>query len=122
MTNRFPRAFAPLLLMAGLGACSQSSEAPTRDDNAPELRAEPTDAAPMTAPETRAPDPAPTPLPTADTTTNVAAALPERAPPPAPDEQLLDDASATGMTARTTRGDQTNQAAPAEPAGDTALK
>lgn len=110
MTYKFPLALTALLLIAGLGACSPSSEAPTHDDNYADTRVEPTDDVTPMAPETSAPDPEPTP--TADT--NTTAALPEKAPPPAPDEQLMDDASATGMTARSTRGDQTNQPAPAE--------
>ncbi|WP_140847778.1 hypothetical protein [Sphingomonas glacialis] len=110
MTYKFPLAFTALLLIAGLGACSQSSEAPSHGDNYFDTRTEPTDEVTPVAPETRAPDPEPTP--TADT--NTTAAVPEKAPAAAPDEQLMDDASATGMTARTTRGDQTNQAAPAE--------
>lgn len=110
MTRTFPRALTALLLVAGLGACSQSNETPPPADNDTEMRAEPAeDPAPM-ANETRAPDPEPTP--TADA--NATAALPEKAPPPAPDEQLMDDASATGMTARTTRSDPTSQPAPAE--------
>ncbi|WP_029625005.1 hypothetical protein [Sphingomonas sp. PAMC 26605] len=111
MTPKFPRTLTAMLLIAALGACSQSAEAPTHADNVTETRAEPTPEATPTAPETRAP--APEPTRTADT--NTTAALPEKAPPPAPDEQLMDDASATGMTARTTRGDSTNQAAPAVP-------
>ncbi|MGY2736870.1 hypothetical protein [Sphingomonas sp. UYP23] len=110
MTSKFPLALTAVLLIAALGACSQSTEAPTHDDNYAETRPEPADEALPAAPETRAPDPEPTP--TADT--NMTAALPEKAPPPAPDEQLMDDASATGMTARTTRGDPSNQAAPTE--------
>ncbi len=111
MTTKSPLALTALLLIASLGACSPSTEAPPPADNSTEARPEPAETLTPTAPETRAPDPAPSP--TGDA--NVTAALPERAPAPAPDEQLLDDASATGMTARTTRGEQTNQAAPAEP-------
>lgn len=114
MTYKFPRALTALLLIAGLGACSQPTEAPTHDDNYFDTRSQPSDDATPMAPETPAPDPEPSP--TADT--NTTAALPEKAPAPAPapapDAQLMDDASATGMTARTTRGDQSNQAAPAE--------
>ena len=112
MTCKFPLAFTAVLLIGGLGACSQSTEAPPPADNYTDTRAEPAEEPMPTAPETRAPDPEPTP--TADS--NVTVALPERAPAPAPDEQLMDDASATGMTARTTRNDQTSQTAPAEPA------
>ncbi|QBM75281.1 hypothetical protein E2E30_05550 [Sphingomonas sp. AAP5] len=111
MTHKFPLALTAILLIAGLGACSQSTEAPTRDEQSTETPAEPADEATPTAPETRAPEPEPTPT----AATNLTAALPEKAPAAAaPDEQLMDDASATGMTARTTRSDQTNQAAPAE--------
>lgn len=110
MTYKFSLALTALLLITGLGACSQSTEAPTHDDNYFGTRTEPTDEVTPTAPETRAPKPEPTPA--ADT--NMTAALPEKAPAQAPDEQLMDDASATGMTARAPRSDQTNQAAPAE--------
>jgi hypothetical protein len=113
MIYKFPRAFTATLLIASLGACSQSREAPVHGDNYTDTRTQPTDDDTPTAPPTQVAEP--TPTATADSNMT-AAALPERAPPPAPDAQLMDDASTTGMTAHTSRSDQTdNQAAPAEP-------
>lgn len=110
MNYKFPLALTALLLIAGLGACSQEAEVPARGDNYVDNPTEPATEPTPTAPKPQPPEPDPTP----SAASNMTAALPDKAPPPAPDEQLLDDASATGMTARTTRGDQTNQAASVE--------
>lgn len=113
MTYKLPLAAAAMLLTASLGACSPSAEAPTHGENYTDTRAEPTDEPMPTAPPTAIPDVAPTR--TADSNMT-AAALPESAPSAAPDEQLMDDASATGMTARTSRAEPTTSAtSPAEP-------
>ncbi|QNQ08721.1 hypothetical protein [Sphingomonas alpina] len=82
------------LLAAGLAACSGSEPAPAPTENS-EAISEPT------------PEPSASPTPEASPVieTNSTA---EAAPEPtavAPDEQMLDDASATGMTARTSRGE-----------------
>ncbi len=113
MTNgwrSFALAGSALLLASGLGACSDPEpEAPPLDNSAFDEEAEPY--------------PLPTPEPSIETTDpfvgNLSSAPPaEELPPPppvAPDEQVMDDASATGMTSRSTRGDPTTDA----PADDT---
>ena len=93
-TTRFAR---PLLLVAAAGlalaGCSRSDREETVEtDNTTVVTDVPE------AVET--PEPAPTPTPTIET--NAAEPLPE-AEPEAPDAQMLDDASATGMTARAQR-------------------
>lgn len=91
-------AIAAGLLALCLGACSRSSDEPAAapiDNGAGEAAAVP-DAPPVAAPPPAAPTPA------ADG--NLAAAEPP-APIEDPDEQMLDDASATGMTARASRGE-----------------
>ena len=106
MTARTTLAIAAALLTIGLSGCSRSSEEPAP---APveENRMEPIDVpepAPVDTPE-------PLPTPSATPEMNLAA----EAPPPialGPDEQMLDDASATGMTARAARDEA--------PAADTA--
>ena len=95
MTARTTLAIAAALLTIGLGGCSRSSEEPAPVEQnlvAPVEMAEP---APVDTPE-------PLPTPSATPEMNLAAEVP---PPiaPGPDEQMLDDASATGMTARASR-------------------
>ena len=87
---------AASLLVLGLSGCSRSEPEPAPTENYADEPVED-----------------PTPEPTAEVTniaepdTNMAEA--EAAPPPPPersvDQQMLDDASATGMTARAKRGD-----------------
>lgn len=108
MTNgwrRFALAGGALLLATGVGACSDPEpEAPPLDNSAFDEEAEPY--------------PLPTPEPSMETTDpfagNLSSAPPvEDLPPPppvAPDQQVMDDASATGMTSRSTRGDTTGDA------------
>lgn len=113
MTYKLPLAATALVLTASLGACSPSAEAPTHGENYTDTRAQPIDEPTPTAPSTAVPDAAP--ARTADSNMS-AATLPKSAPSTAPDEQLMDDASATGMTARTSRGEPiTNATSPAEP-------
>lgn len=97
----FALAGGALLLATGLGACSDPEpEAPPLENSAFDEEAEPY--------------PLPTPEPSIETTEpfigNLSSAPPVEelppAPPVAPDEQVMDDASATGMTSRSTRGDQ----------------
>ncbi len=88
------------VLAVMLAACSR--------EPAPE--AEPTDNAAVTeiAPDEAAPPPAPaTPPPAAEAPANSAQADPLPPPEePSADEQMTDDAFATGMTARTARGEE----------------
>lgn len=88
---------AASLLVLGLSGCSRSEPEPAPTENYAD-----------------APVEEPTPEPTEETVTNIAEpatnmAEAEAAPPPPPersvDQQMLDDASATGMTARAKRGD-----------------
>jgi uncharacterized lipoprotein len=65
--------------------------------------------APAPAPKKAAPAPAPE-TPIENATTNVAASEPE--PPVAPDVQMLDDADATGLTARVSRDSGNESAVP----------
>jgi hypothetical protein len=94
MTARKTLTIAAALLTLGLGACQRSNDEPAPVENAVE---------PVESPEPVATDtPAPLPAPSVMPDTNLA----EETPPaiaPAPDEQMMDDASATGMTARASR-------------------
>lgn len=99
MTTNSLRRLTPLimagLLVVGATACSREPELPplgnAADEPAPHDTATP-DAAP------------PTPMATPTTETMANATAPAAAPV-APDEQMLDDATATGMTSRSSRGD-----------------
>jgi uncharacterized lipoprotein len=88
---------AGLLAVSALAGCSRSEpDAPPMDNALTE------EAAPPAAEEAPAPLPEPVPVETAPAPSANAVA-----PPPAaeiaPDEQMLDDADATGMTARANR-------------------
>ena len=97
MTNRRPIVAAALLALTVLAGCSSpepettpnemSDENDLSEDNVPEDEA--------VAPPVEAAKPEPT------TPTNIIVAEPEA--PVEPDAQMLDDADATGMTARITR-------------------
>ena len=102
MRNRTMKTGAALaagLLM--LSACSRSEPEQPLDDNmteqAPVDEATP-DAAPPPA------EPSATPTAAADTNTAAIEAPPEK--PVAPDAQMIEDADATGMTARVSRDEQ----------------
>ena len=98
---------AAALLATGLTACARSEP-----EAAPELNL--ADEAGVTETEIAA-DPLPAdPAPPVTTTNATAELAPEATPPeetPAPDEQMLDDAAATGMTARSARGEEEPDAA-----------
>ncbi|MBJ6123377.1 hypothetical protein [Sphingomonas mollis] len=97
MNHKTTLTIAAALLVVTTTACSRSSD----DDVAPvENYSGVTDlpAEQPTAVVSEAPEPAP--ANTADT--NMMAEVPPEAAP-APDEQMMDDASATGMTARASR-------------------
>ena len=104
-----PLVAAGLLALSVLAGCSRSEPDQPPIDNAlidESPSAEPT---PTATPEEPAPAPVePAPAPTANAV----------APPPAaaiaPDEQMLDDADATGMTARAKRDAPTSEAPAAE--------
>ncbi len=99
-----------LLLGTGLAGCS--NDAP---DTAPiENSAFDEDSAPPAEPNAEASfEPAPAVI---DEPSANAAIVEELPPPPpvAPDQQVLDDASATGMTSRSTRADPAEDDAPAD--------
>jgi hypothetical protein len=99
-----PLFLATLLAATALAGCSRHDEpeTPPADTNMAVEEIAPPEAAPTPEPM---PTAAPSPI------ENVAA-LPD-SPPPAPDEQMLDDASVTGMTARANR-DAADEQAPAE--------
>ena len=95
---------AAALAAAALTACSRSEPEQVPETNL-DMPAEPENALPVE------PAPLPEPSPTvANLAENVTDLPPEEAP--APDEQVLDDASITGMTARAQRDGDTD-AAPA---------
>ncbi|KQN05909.1 MULTISPECIES: hypothetical protein [Sphingomonas] len=99
ISNRTRTAIAGGLLAAmAMAGCSRSEpDQPPTDTNMVEDTG-------VTESEA-APTPAPAPVETApvETPPTVNAVEPEREPPVAPDEQMRDDADATGMTARVTR-------------------
>lgn len=88
-------ALAALLSAATLASCSRAPE-PTPIEN--DVAIAPVEATPEAPPVEAPPAPAETPA------ANAAAPLP-REEASAPDEQMMDDAAATGMTARATRGE-----------------
>jgi len=103
-------ALAAALLTLTLGACSRSAdEPPPPQENSADTPPPPDPSA------TEIPDlPAPRPVASATPDANVAAEAPPPVPP-APDEQMMDDASATGMTARASRDETpSNEALPVE--------
>ncbi len=98
-TRRFLLPAAAALSLAGLSACSRSEPEPAVTENAVADSAPP---APAEVPVTENARPAAEP--TAEANAAAAELPPEAAA--APDEQMLDDASATGMTARAARGEE----------------
>lgn len=108
----FSLAAAGLLAITALAGCSRSEP-----DEAPPTENAVTDETPPPVEETRAPEPAPAPAEPAPAP-SANAATPPPAPAVAPDEQMLDDADATGMTARSSRDEPTTDA----PANETETK
>ncbi len=100
---------AGLLAAALLAGCSKQQPA------APEPEANIVEEAPRPAPPPpREAEPAPPKMP--DPAGNIADMLPPDEPP-SPDEQMLEDADATGLTARTAPPDVVTDP-PADPVGD----
>jgi hypothetical protein len=98
-----------LLALATLGGCDRASPAPqpAASDNAlPADAGTPVDA----SVETNLAE-APSPPPASAAPTEAPAVAP-RAAPPAPDTQTLDDADATGMTARVRRDEAASNTTP----------
>ena len=101
-----PLLLAAALVLPTLAGCSR------KEPDAPVAEGEANDEAPapVAAPVLPEPEPAPAPSasPTADTPAEAAVA---------PDEQMMDDAAATGMTARSERTEEepANTASVAEP-------
>jgi glucose/arabinose dehydrogenase len=101
MTRKLTLVATLALLTAATSACSKSEPEPAAVENEE-----------MTAPEetpTPTSEPTETPSPSAVNTSsadmNASAEIPADVAP-APDEQMMDDASATGMTARASREEQ----------------
>ena len=92
------RMFAAAMSVAGLAACSAGSESPPVEKE--DRTATPPPAEDLTPAPAEAGSPAPV-VETPDSNTALADVPAEEAP--APDEQMMDDADATGMTARATR-------------------
>lgn len=86
-----------ILLAAGTAACSRSEP---EQDGVENAAVENFDAIDEALPAVE-----PSPLPSIESSANMAEALPP-AEEPRPDEQMLDDASATGMTSRASRGEE----------------
>ena len=104
MTRTLNKVAAAALLASSLGACSRSEPEPAAVDNRMMESADtPAPVVPTATPEATAPSPEATQAAQA-TDVNATAEAPPAADP-APDEQMMDDASATGMTARASRGD-----------------
>lgn len=93
-TMMMKRLILPLLASAALAIAGCSREPAPAPEPTPSEEALPT-------PEPT-PTPEPSPVASPSELTNATAALPPEEKP-APDEQMLDDASATGMTARASR-------------------
>ena len=109
MTVRRPLILAAALLATGLGACSRSEPDPAPTGNAAadvsEIEPPSTDTGFAPAPAAAADTNAAVELPSADTG-NASADATDDVHATTPDEQMLDDASATGMTARSSRRDR----------------
>jgi hypothetical protein len=111
MTRKPILALAAALMVVGVSGCSRSDEPAPMENSTDEALPSNEDAAPPT------PEPAP---PQAEPTESANASAADDTPPePAaePDAQMMDDASASGMTARTSRNDTSgsDDAGTAEP-------
>jgi hypothetical protein len=93
------------LASLGVAGCSKSEPEP------PEMNMAVQELEPTPEPTPTA-EPTPVAMPTPEPSNDTAALPPPEAP--APDAQMMDDASATGMTARTDRSGEDADAAPAE--------
>lgn len=125
MTNRLSVFVASSLVLASLGACARSEpDQPPAENAAAEANA----SAPLTPTASDLSMPAGAGAGSANAVADTAPAAAAPAgntdadvPPPAPvDHQVLEDASATGMTARSSRGDRPTDDAGA--AGQTETK
>lgn len=94
-TRLRPLLLAAAFILPTLAGCSR------KEADAPAAESEAGDSAPAPAPAPVAPEPAPAPVPSASPTADTPA---EAAV--APDEQMMDDAAATGMTARSERTEE----------------
>lgn len=104
MTGKLSFTIVAILLSLGLAACSKSPEQPVPAENYSDTAPPPAEQ-PTTAP-TMPPVPETVPNP-ADSNSSAAATKTEATAPGEPEKQMMDDASATGMTARTSRGEPT---------------
>ncbi len=98
MIRRSTIAIAAAMLVLAVGACSNNDD-PAPEENLAET-VPPLDQRPETVPDA--------PVVQATPAAAVEANMMAEAPPevaPAPDERMMDDASATGMTARANRSD-----------------
>ena len=87
-----------LVAASGLAACHKTPEQQPIENQAAEAPK------PVAPPPKPAPKPAPAPVPKADP------AKVEAAPEPTADQQMLDDADATGMTSHASRGSDASNA------------
>lgn len=107
MTNRHLLAIAAALSTLGIAACSGRNSEPAPVENQAE-------ATPSEEPRAEVAPVAPAPVATETEAANAIAAVPPEEAP-APDAQMMDDAAATGMTARATRDmPASNEEAPVE--------
>ena len=110
--KRISLAAAGLLALTVLAGCSRSEP-----DEAPPV--ENVSEAPQPLPEdTRVSEPEPAPAPAPAPVAISDAVAPPPAADIAPDEQMLDDADATGMTARARRDEPANETPPANETED----
>jgi glucose/arabinose dehydrogenase len=102
MTNKIGRTriAAGLMALALLAGCNNKSEPDTQPSETENVGADAQPEPVQPEPATPTPEPAPVERPT-PVATPIAAE--PREPAPSPDAQMLDDADATGMTARITR-------------------
>ena len=101
MKTRLPFALSALLLI-GLAACDRSEPAPAPE---PESFNEPVAEEALPEPEPAPPPEAPRIEPETVNSAEEISAVPPPPEPTPPSEQMLEDAEATGMTARVHRGD-----------------
>ncbi|WP_082472837.1 hypothetical protein [Sphingomonas sp. Leaf357] len=105
--TRSPKLVTVLLLACALAACSRDEP-----ERAPENDVQQIEDLPPTPTPTPSPTRVALPAPDATVQSNAMDELTEA--PPEPDEQMLDDAAASGMTSRASRSDPAPQQTPAE--------